>query len=364
VAGYFELEGDRWHARILTGELPDPQFADALRQGLERGRAWSLDTAHDSQAPLYIDDFEPNPHHLPQEAVAKLRSVAVLPLSGEGTPPGVLVVALYGQRGWTSADRAMFETALGQVQLALSRADAVRLIARRTAELEALNQELEGYSYTISHDLRAPARHVSTFAAVLRRALGDDLPERASRPLGMIETSATRMTVLIEALLAFAQTSRRPLTMTDVNLGTLMTDAIEDLHLDVTGQQVQWNVAPLPVVTGDEVLLRQVLVNLLGNAVKYSATRERSVVRVTCEQTPDEVVLHVTDNGVGFDPKFADKLFGVFQRLHRADEFEGTGIGLATVRRIVERHGGRVWAESRPGEGATFSVALPRSSSV
>ncbi|WP_052351942.1 GAF domain-containing protein [Deinococcus pimensis] len=361
VAGYFELDGDRWRARVLTGELPDPGFVSALHQGLERGRTRSFDSAFDTGTPQFIDVFEPNAQHVPEEALARLRSVAALPIGGGDTPPGVLVVALYQQHGWTPADRVMLETALGQVRLALSRADAVRTIARRTAELEELNQELEGYSYTISHDLRAPARHITTFAALLRRALGDDLPERASRPLGMIETSATRMTVLIEALLGFAQTSRRPLTVTDVDMGTLVEGAIDDLHLDVTGQEVRWDVdlARLPVVRGDAVLLRQVLVNLLGNAVKYSATRAEPTVRVTCEETPDEVVLHITDNGVGFDPRFADRLFGVFQRLHRADEFEGTGIGLATVRRIVGRHGGRVWAESRLGEGATFSVALP-----
>ncbi|AFZ69587.1 ATP-binding protein [Deinococcus peraridilitoris] len=227
-------------------------------------------------------------------------------------------------------------------------------------QLLRANEELDAFTSTVSHDLRAPLRHIISFSAVLRRVLGEDLPERALKPLGVIESSAARMNVLTDALLSFARTSRQPLQVQDVNLHVLLDDAREDLHLGVTAQRVQWRVESLPVVRGDPVLLRQVLVNLLSNAVKYSAERDTPVVSVTAEEAPGEVVLTVQDNGVGFDPRHADKLFGMFSRLHQASTFEGTGIGLATAKRIVERHGGRIWAESTPGHGAVFHLSLPK----
>ncbi|PYE53772.1 GAF domain-containing protein [Deinococcus yavapaiensis] len=364
VAAYFEQQAGRWKLRCLTGELPDEAFKAALEVGLERGQAPSFDTPFDTNTPLYLNAFNPQPRHVRPESVAQLKSVASLPVGAGEHLYGVLVIALYEQHGWTAVDRVVLETALSKLRLALERAEAVEDLARRTRELEEVNAELDAFTATVSHDLRAPLRHLQSFSLLLRRALGDEVPERALRPLGMIESSSARLSVLVEALLSFARMSRQALRMQDVDLNDLVRLAVEDLHLDVTGQKVEWRIAPLPVVRGDAVLLRQVLVNLLGNAVKYSAGREQPIVTVDARETPSEesgeVVLRVQDNGVGYDPKLGDKLFGMFARLHRVDEYEGSGIGLATVRRVVQRHGGRVWAQSTPGEGATFYVALPR----
>ncbi|PYE49401.1 GAF domain-containing protein [Deinococcus yavapaiensis] len=359
LIGYFEVRGERWMPLAVKGVMPDAAFEAALRQGLRRGAAPSFDTPFDTCEPLYLDHFTPNPQHFPPESLARLHSLASLPIRVDAEPLGVLVVALYREHGWGRADKVLLETAVGQLQLALQRARAVHVLAGRTTELEDLNRELEAFSYTISHDLRAPVRHIASFAALLRRALGEDLTERAARPLGVIESSAARMNDMIEALLSFARSSRRPLHVTRVDLGEILEAAKADLAPDFADRDVEWRVSPLPMVWGDELLLRQVLVNLLGNAVKYSSNEPRSIVTVTCDRAPREFVISVGDNGVGFDEKYADKLFGVFQRLHRAEDFEGTGIGLATVRRLVTKHGGRVWASSRLGHGAIFSFSLP-----
>ncbi|GGO30099.1 GAF domain-containing protein [Deinococcus humi] len=359
LTGYFELDGGRWQVRSLVGEMPDGTFEVALSRGLPRGEAPVLDLPFETQAPLYQDHYQPSAQHVPLDALMRLLSTASFPVGTGNGSFGVLVIALYQQHGWTPADRALLETALGQVRLALERAEAVEGLARRTAELEEVNAELDAFSYSVSHDLRAPLRHIMGFSSVLRRAVGEDAPERVLRPLGIIETSALRLTALTEALLSFAHTSRQPISVRDVDLNVVVREACQDLHLEAGGAQVEMRLDTLPTVRGDAILLRQVMVNLLGNAVKYSAPNPTPVVTVSsCEQS-GEVVVTVTDNGVGFDPQYADKLFGMFSRLHRADEFEGNGVGLAMVKKVVQRHGGRVWAESTPGAGAAFHVALP-----
>ncbi|WP_019587827.1 GAF domain-containing protein [Deinococcus apachensis] len=360
VTGYFELDAGRWQVRSLEGEMPDGTVEAVLLRGLPHGEAPLLDVPFDTQAPLYQDHFEPNTGHLSPEALARLLSTASFPVGTGSGLFGVLVIALYHQHGWTQADRVLLETAMGKVRLALERAEAVEGLARRTAELEELNAELDAFTSSVSHDLRAPLRHIMGFSSVLRRAVGEDAPDRVLRPLGIIETSAARLTRLTDALLSFARTSRQPLSVVDLDLNGLVREACEDLHLETTGAQVEVRVGTLPTVRGDPTLLRQVMVNLLGNAVKYSALNPAPVVTVSAYQDPGETVVTVADNGVGFDPQYADKLFGMFSRLHRADEFEGSGVGLAMVKRVVQRHGGRVWAESTPGEGAAFHIGLPR----
>lgn len=231
---------------------------------------------------------------------------------------------------------------------------------KRTAQLEALNLELEASSYSVSHDLRGPVRHIAGFADLLVATAGTAFPDKANHCARQIQESTRRMATLIEELLVFARTARAELKVDRLELIRLVEEAREHLAPDMQARRVQWKVDPLPGVHGDRALLRQVLVNLLSNALKYTRPRDPAQIEVGCSQTPSEVVLFVRDNGVGFDMRYVDRLFGVFQRLHSVETFEGAGIGLALVRRIVNRHGGRTWAEGAPDQGATFYVALPK----
>jgi PAS domain S-box-containing protein len=234
-------------------------------------------------------------------------------------------------------------------------------VRERTAQLEAMNRELESFSYSVSHDLRAPLRHIAGFVNLLEESAGEALPQRSRRFLGVIADSARRMGQLIDDLLLFSRMNRAHLNIAPVNLAMLVEETIQLLEHDTTGRNIAWQHHSLPTVPGDRVMLRQVFVNLIGNAIKYTRPRDRAEIEIgaACDM-PREVVVYVRDNGVGFDMEYADKLFGVFQRLHRDDEFEGTGIGLASVRRIVARHGGRTWAEGKVDGGAVFYFSLPR----
>lgn len=233
-------------------------------------------------------------------------------------------------------------------------------LKRHGALLEAANKELESFSYSVSHDLRAPLRHIDGYAALLRKAMADSLNEKAARYLDTISASAKQMGQLIDDLLVFSRMGRQEMFRTTVDLAQLVSTVRDDLRLDLHGRTISWRIGALPSVPGDPAMLRQVFMNLIANAVKFTSTRPTAEIAIGVDRrTPTEVVIFVRDNGVGFDMRYASKLFGVFQRLHRADEFEGTGIGLANVRRIVHRHGGRAWAEGAPDQGATFYVALP-----
>lgn len=237
-------------------------------------------------------------------------------------------------------------------------------VAQRTAELQEANKELEAFSYSVSHDLRTPLRHIIGFADLLKKDLTNntELSPKSERYLGVIGDSASRMSQLIDDLLEFSRVGRREMRMAPVDLDKVMQEAWNSLEPDRGERAVRYQADALPPVLGDASLLGMVFTNLLSNALKYSRTREETRIEVRAQIEGREVTVSIRDNGVGFDPKYTEKLFGVFQRLHRAEEFEGTGIGLANVRRIVVRHGGRVWAETVPDEGATFFVALPLAS--
>ncbi|HEY6214214.1 MAG TPA: ATP-binding protein, partial [Vicinamibacterales bacterium] len=233
-------------------------------------------------------------------------------------------------------------------------------LSGRVSELDALSKELEAFSYSVSHDLRAPLRHVIGFASLLQKSIGDRANETEARYARTIVDAAARMGRLIDDLLAFSRMGRAPVQPQRVNLAALVDEARAELSQAVDGKAIDWVVHPLPEVLADRALLRLAMVNLLSNAVKYSGRRQHPVIEIGEDgSSARETVVYVRDNGVGFDMQYAHKLFGVFQRLHSTDEFEGTGIGLANVRRILQRHGGRVWAEGEPGRGATFFVALP-----
>jgi signal transduction histidine kinase len=239
-------------------------------------------------------------------------------------------------------------------------ADLERRVQARTAELEVANRELEAFSYSVSHDLRAPLRHVDGFADLLRRHTLESLDEKGRRYLGTISESAKSMGMLIDDLLSFSRMGRSEMQHASVSLADLVAEVRAALGPEAADRDIVWSVSSLPDVVGDRAMLYQAVLNLLSNAIKYTRGRTPARITVGATEQEQETVLFVQDNGAGFDMAYQHKLFGVFQRLHSADEFEGTGIGLANVRRIVQRHGGRVWAEATLGEGATFFIALPK----
>nr|WP_315399614.1 ATP-binding protein [uncultured Duganella sp.] len=247
-----------------------------------------------------------------------------------------------------------FRTAL--LGIALERAEQMADLAE---ELGRANKELEAFSYSVSHDLRAPLRHIVGFSDLLMETAGSDNPERRQRFLVNIKESARLAGKLVDDLLSFSQMGRAALRPVRVRMDDLVRGCIDKLAPDTPTRRIDWRIEPLPVIVADPSFLQLALYNLLSNAVKFTAQSDPAVIRISSEQLPGETVFHIADNGVGFNMDYAHKLFGVFQRLHRMEDFQGTGIGLANVRRIVERHGGRVWARSAPGEGATFSFAIP-----
>jgi signal transduction histidine kinase len=238
-------------------------------------------------------------------------------------------------------------------------------LAKRTAELEASNKELEAFAYSVSHDLRAPIRHVAGFTELLQKDTAPVLSQKSRRYMTMILESAKRMGNLIDDLLAFSRISRAETRKTRVSLEQLVQEALSEVRQDTHGRDIVWKLGGLPASFGDHAMLRLVLVNLISNAVKFTRTRSQAEIEIGCaDHTHDQLVVFIRDNGVGFDMEYVNKLFGVFRRLHTAEEFEGTGIGLAMVQRIVHRHGGRVWAEGQVDKGATFYFSLPSSPGV
>jgi len=227
-------------------------------------------------------------------------------------------------------------------------------------ELEAANKELEAFTYSVSHDLRAPLRAIEGFSQILMEDHLPKLDEECQRLLRVVRDNTRQMGQLIDDLLAFSRISRYPLTADTLDMAELARSVASELVPVDASAAPQVQVYPLPEARADASLMRQVWVNLLSNAFKFSRGKDPRVIEVGSRVADGETVYHVKDNGVGFDMRYAHKLFGVFQRLHKASEFEGTGVGLAIVRRIVTRHGGRVWAEGTVGRGATFYFALPR----
>jgi PAS domain S-box-containing protein len=237
-------------------------------------------------------------------------------------------------------------------------------IRRLNAELEQRvaerTEQLESFSYSVSHDLRAPLRHVMGFVELLQQEAGPTLSEKSSRHLKTISQSAKRMGNLIDELLAFSRIGRSEMKKTEVNLDELVLETLGDFQAETKDRDIVWTLHQLPVVWADRALLRLVWVNLISNAIKFTGGRTKAKIEIgPVSAGSGETVISIRDNGAGFDPKYIEKLFGVFQRLHNQDEFEGTGIGLANVQRIVRRHGGRAWAEGVAGGGATFYFSIP-----
>ncbi|MEM7032615.1 MAG: ATP-binding protein [Chloroflexota bacterium] len=249
-------------------------------------------------------------------------------------------------------------------EIRLLNTDLETRVQLRTTELEHANKELESFAYSVSHDLRAPLRHIDGYAQLLLKREGENLDDTSLRHLNVILNSVSRMGQLIDDLLSFSRTGRVEISIEPVHLNPLVTSVQAELAFMQEKREIIWKVAPLPCVEADPALLRLVWMNLLSNAIKYSSLQPNTRIEIGVDETsgqkPYQVTIFVRDNGVGFDPQYGHKLFGVFQRLHQRDEFEGTGIGLATAQRIIQRHKGEIWAESVPNQGAIFYFTLKR----
>jgi light-regulated signal transduction histidine kinase (bacteriophytochrome) len=238
------------------------------------------------------------------------------------------------------------------------------VLEQRNEDLTAANSDLEAFSHSVSHDLRMPLRHIQAYVSMIEESAFSKLNADEQRRLKGVREAAQRMSQLIDDLLAFSRIGRTAMRRAPVDLNSLVKAVITELQPELKNRKVDWTLQQLPYISGDRPLLHQVFLNLLANAVKYTRTRAEARIQVFAVEQDEEIIVGIKDNGVGFDAAYSDKLFGVFQRLHSASDFEGTGVGLANVRRIVQRHGGRTWAESVLDEGATFYFSLPAPDTV
>jgi PAS domain S-box-containing protein len=263
--------------------------------------------------------------------------------------------------GVLAAGRDITERKQMEEKLALYREHLEELVRERTTELEAANKELDAFAYSVSHDLKAPLRHIGGYLELLEKKAEKTLDDKSRHYMNAISDAAKKMGLLINDLLSFSRMGRKAMSFKQVDLGNLVRGIIRELSPDAAGRDIAWRIGDLPAVFGDSAMLQMVLTNLIANALKFTRPRQQAEIEIgSIPGQGAETVIFVRDNGVGFDMNYVDKLFGVFQRLHHADEFEGTGIGLANVRRIIARHGGRTWAQGQLDGGAVFYIALPQ----
>ncbi len=340
-----------------------------LPTGFSSAKA-ALDEMSVNQYDLVLTDLsmpEMDGIALLRSALEKDHNLVGIMMTGEGTITSAVEAMKTGAFDYIlkpfklSVILPVLTRALAMRRLRLENAELELRVDKRTAELEAANKELEAFSYSVSHDLRAPLRHITAYLGALNEDSGSTISEAGRRFVASISKSAERMSALIDALLTFSRMGRTAMRPARLNMAELVQEVMGEMADDIQGRNIEWQVQPLPTVSADRVLLKEVWVNLLSNAVKYTRPRDPARISIGCAESSSEWDFFVHDNGVGFDMSYVDKLFGVFQRLHDAQEFEGTGIGLANVRRSISRHGGRTWAESKPDEGATIHFSLPKS---
>ena len=392
-ASPYLLEASQWigsdEAALDVSSAPRPGLPDAQAHGLAQARVlvaddnsdmrdylarllsarWRVELAEDGQDALERVRRAPPDLVLSDVMMPRLDGFALLrELRADPRTSQIPVLLLSARAGEeavlegleTGADDYLVKPFSARELLARVRTHLELARRRRewSSELEAAMSELEAFSYSVSHDLRAPLRHVAGFARILEEDYSQRLDDQGLGHLRRIQSGALQMGSLIESLLNLSRIGRRPLERKPTDLGSLAREVKAELEAQLPGRSIAWSIEPLPVVDCDRGLVRQVFVNLFANAVKYSGPRARSEIEVGARPQDHATVVYVRDNGVGFDMKYAHKLFGVFERLHGAGEFEGTGVGLATVQRIVRKHGGRVWAEAAVDRGATFYFTL------
>jgi len=360
---YYEVEGEVWKARAWSEDIA-PEVITELQKDVPR-EARSFSMVVQSKTPHFFNHLLLSSEY--QETTSRYGRVALLPIFSEGEVRSMMLVGLPETRQWTERKQAIVRAVARGLGLAVERAEAIQqlkiqrdLLDAKTEALSAANEELEAFTHSASHDLRTPIRHVMAFADLARRALDKGQLEKVLHHLEVVQQGALRMSTLVDGMLALSRAGQNSVRHEEVLLEALVAQAQRDVALEFPGQPIDWHLGRLPQIRGDAGLLQQVVTNLISNAVKYSGTREVSKVEIWASEETDEWVIYVRDNGVGFDPQHAQKLFGLFQRLHSQNEFVGIGVGLATVRRIILKHGGRVFAESAPTHGATFGFTLLR----
>lgn len=334
--------------------------------GFATGRA-ALAALHEGKFDLLLADLmmpEMDGIGLLQAALRAEPNLVGIIMTGEGTIATAVEAMKVGALDYIlkpfklSVILPVLSRALTVRRLRLENAELERRLRERAAELEAANKELEAFSYSVSHDLRAPLRAINGFSAMLTEDYAAQIPPEGRRMLESITGGGRRMEQLIEDLLEFSRLGRQPLSKRVVNVSALAAEVLEELRKQQPERAIEVRVGDLPEGLGDPALLKQVLVNLLSNAFKFSRAKSPAVVDIGCKREDGNEAYFIRDNGAGFDMRYAEKLFGVFQRMHRTDEFEGTGVGLSIVQRIIQRHGGRIWAEAAIDQGATFYFTL------
>ncbi|MBB6018735.1 ATP-binding protein [Deinococcus radiopugnans] len=357
-AAYFENVEGRWRAQVQVGDVGKPALQQAIDAGFPVGGTPTLDHCTQTLEPYFIEAYTADTDIDP-EVAGHLRAAACLPVLVGGQVLGIFNVPLFHERRWDAADRALLVTAVHSLGLTLERARSVFALARRTEELERSNAELAQFAYVASHDLQEPLRTITSFSQLLARRYRGQLDDRADGYIRLIGDATGRMGTLLQDLLAFSRVGADPLRRGPVNLQTLLEQVQQDLHAQVERTGARLVVGPLPTVLGDATQLRQLFQNLLGNALKFHHPERAPEVRVTAQDDGTFVTVQIADNGIGIAPEYAERIFAIFQRLHTREAYEGSGMGLAIARKIVERHGGRLWLESTPGQGTTFQVSLP-----
>lgn len=353
LAGWQACGVARAEAEALLRNMPNRGIN---RIGLREGRSWIVNQP--ATHPEAVDKPEGHP---------RIEAFMGVPLKFMGGVTGMIGLA-NKPGGYQAEDQLVVEAFSAAFTEALNHRRAESRIRqlnqelqRRLRQLEAANKELEAFSYSVSHDLRAPLRHITGFVELLNKRNAEGLDEKSRHYLQVISEAAERMGRLIDDLLDFSRMGRAEMLSTRVDLGVLVAEIVAEIKTEIRDRDIVWELSPLPEVEGDAAMLRLVLANYIGNAVKFTRTRTRARIEIgAVTDHPDEFLIYVRDNGVGFNMRYANKLFTLFQRLHGVEEFEGTGVGLANVRRIIHRHGGRTWAQGKVDGGATFWFSLPK----
>ncbi|GGR19672.1 GAF domain-containing protein [Deinococcus ruber] len=359
-AVYLERNSDLFKPTVWS-----PHFDAALLARLQPGfplRQSSLALMLRANTAVFFDHWSNHEGALGVwlEESLHLLAGAAYPFFRDGEMQSLLIIGSRTSATWTDRDKGIFRAVGHSLDLALDRARHAQQLADRTRQLEDSTQELQAFSYSVSHDLRTPVRHMLGFLELARKALNGKLDDRSTRYLDVVKQSGEQMNTLIDAMLNLSRAAQRTLSPREVDLNEVMAQIRTTLLPDLLSRNVQWEVSAIPQVWGDRDALKQVLMQLTENALKFTQTRDPAVIRVWAEDQGEAWKVSVQDNGLGFDPQYEDRLFNMFQRLHSAKEVSGTGVGLASVRRLVLKHGGQVFAEGQVGQGAIFGFTLPK----